>query len=222
MRNCILICLVAAFFLPFIGSDCSASLLANGAFGTPDNESWAGSSWIAWGESGRTTWAARDELGRGVGMFGWTAGSNAGLFQDVPATSGVTYTFSIWVRKEINYNEDWTHLKIEWRGAGFEDLGGTISTNIVGQAGSTYTKFTISGSTTDTLCRYARAVVMTEWSTPTNAWWATIQFDDASLVAEPAAVIMLSGVSWIVIGTMFVLCLARQRASRNRATLVTQ
>jgi len=216
MRTSSVSWLVAALFFLAIGSACSADALNSGDFNSPDNESWDNAGWQGhWGSCGRPSWAEREGTGRGVAAYGWGSGEGVGFFQDVPATAGVTYTFSIWVKKEPNYSENYTHLKIEWLDSSHAQLGDTISTNIAGQSTSTYGKFAISGSTTNPACAFARAVVMTEWTTPTNNWWATMQFDDASLVAEPGTVIQISSLLIVLTGMIVAGPLWRGRRSKQ-------
>jgi hypothetical protein len=182
---------------------CHANKLTYGNFDTPDNEWWADSGWTSWGLGGRMRWAARGDGGRGVAAYGGEATNELGFYQNVPATSGVTYTFTIWVRKEINYNEEHTELKLEWKDSHYADLGGTFITNISSQAGPTFTKFTLSGSTINPACAYVRPIVFTRWLTPTNDQMTTMQLDDASLEVESAAVIEISQLPWLAFGIMF-------------------
>ena len=108
-------------------------------------------------------------------------------------TLGLTYTFSIWVRKNAGYTESNTDIKIEWLDAGRAHLGSVI-TNITGQAGTNYTKFKISGSTDSDRCKYIRVVAATAWS---NAMpQASMQFDDAYLETEPGTVLKYPKPIW--------------------------
>ena len=203
---------------------CHANMLTYGNFDTPDNEWWADSGWTSWGLGGRMRGAARGDGGRGVAAYGGaiTNGTWMGFYQDVPATSGVTYTFTIWVRKEIHYNEDSTELKLEWKDSHYTDLGGTFITNISRQAAPTFIKFTLSGSTINPACAYVRPIVFTRWLTPTNDQMTTMQFDDASLEAEPAAVIEISQRPWLAFGIMFLAPIVGRKLRKIRRIYLTK
>ena len=182
---------------------CHANILNNGTFDTPDNVWWANSGWQVGDPA-----AVKLLPPAGVAAEGWppmavdNQRNGMGFYQDVAATSGVTYTFTIWVREGDQLQRGLHRTKLEWKDSHGTDLGGTLITNISGQAGPTFTKFTISGSTINPACAYVRPVMYTQWLTPTNSQTATMQFDDASLEAEPAAVIMISQLPWIAFGIM--------------------
>ena len=149
---------------------CHANLLTNADFNTPDTEWWINIAWTAWGREGdediacyRLKDADRAGNGRGAVAQGWKSPRTVGFHQDVTVTLGLTYTFSIWVRKNAGYTESNTDIKIEWLDAGRAHLGSVI-TNITGQAGTNYTKFKISGSTDSDRCKYIRVVAATAWS----------------------------------------------------------
>lgn len=186
----------------------SANLLTNANLNEPsNNDGWAGSGWVSWGgPGGRPEWADRAGAGRGAAAYGWAAGSSFGFFQDVPATRGVTYDFSIWVLKEANYPEEMTQIKIEWVDATGQHLGGDIVRDISGQATDSFTRFRVSGRTTNAACTHARAVVYTQWATSTNWNGLAIKFDDASMVAVPGTLLELSdtdsGSEWALPGRL--------------------
>ena len=172
----------------------SANLLVGGDFSSPDNEGWAQSGWVSWGgPGGRPLWADRAGTGRGAAAYGWAEASELGLYQDVPASAGLTYTFSIWVKKEPNYHEHSTLLKLEWVDAQHNLLGDAEVTNITGQAGETFAKFSVSGRTLNPACAYVRVVAFTRWNTPTAWNGLVLMFDDASLVPQSGALIEISG-----------------------------
>ena len=173
---------------------CSGNELKDGGFTTPDSESWDGSSWSTWTATsvcGRPTWADRLNSGRGAAAYGWYNANELGFFQDVPGAAFVTYNFSIWVRKERNYNEDVTQLKIEWLDRNRNWLSESIVSNITGRSSANYALFTVTGSTTDTNCEIVRVVAWARWKTPTNTTWATLQLDDADLTAVAPTVLRI-------------------------------
>ena len=167
---------------------CHADLLTNGNFNTPDNQWWAASGWDGWGCS-RSNCADRAGNGRGAMAPDCTTTDTAGFYQDVPVTLGLTYTFSIWARKDAGYPDKNTEIKIEWMDANKVILSSLI-TNITGHVGPTYAKFKISGSTENSHCKYIRVVATMAWSNIVPH--ATMQFDDAYLEAEPGTVIEIS------------------------------
>lgn len=164
------------------------NLLTGGDFNQPDGTSMDETGWSAWwGEPQpvtRETWADRGGNGRGVVVNGALAGNLVGFYQTVTATPGVTYVFSVWAKKEKHYNEVNTHLKIEWLDSGQQPVDEAAPVFITGKTGPTYKQFAVSGSTTNPLCCYARAVVYAEWATSASTISAGLHFDDASLVAE--------------------------------------
>ncbi|MFH0880717.1 MAG: hypothetical protein V2A34_13460 [Lentisphaerota bacterium] len=173
--------------------------LKNGSFDAPDDEWWAGSSWSIWTDPdvcGRPWWAERTHPQewsgrRGAAAFGWENANEMGLYQDVAGGAHVVYTFTVWVRKERNYNEDFTQLNIEWLDRNRNWLGGNICSNITGRASNDFTRFTVTGSTTNTHCAIVRAVIWAKWKTPTNTSTVSLQFDDAELTARPPTIIRI-------------------------------
>ena len=188
--------LIGLFLAISMGNAFGGDLLVNGDFNNPDDNLMDYSGWYAWwsGERpcGRETWADRAYNGRGFAVYGWGEGSLVGIYQNVAATCGVTYTFTVWVKKEIHYDEAYTELKLEWKDADMADLGGSCFTNLTSQTGPTYALYSISGSTTNLACAYVRPVIYAQWNTPTVTESASMQFDDAALTIEPAAVILIS------------------------------
>lgn len=170
-----------------------ANELRNGTFDSPDNNSWVGSSWSTWttpGACGREWWAQRvgpqEGAGtRGAAGYGWMAASEMGIYQDVPGKANITYTFKVWCRREINYNPDIVQLNIEWLDINHAFLTDHLYLNITPLVSNTWQQFTVSGSTTNTNCAFARAVIYTRWLDPTNITSASMQFDDAEVTATP-------------------------------------
>lgn len=200
MRKTLSSPLAVLFLAISMGNAFGGNLLINGDFNSPDDNLMDYSGWSAWWAGdrpcGRETWADRAYNGRGFAVYGWGEGSLVGIYQNVAATCGVTYTFTVWVKKEINYDEEYTEIKLEWKDADMADLGGSCFTNLTAQTGPTYTLYTISGSTTNPVCAYVRPVIYTQWNTPAVTESASMQFDDAELVIEPAAVILISQEPW--------------------------
>ena len=54
-----------------------------------------------------------------------------------------------------------------------------------------FQEFTVTGSTRNAKCAFARAVTYTRWLTPATDVAATIQFDDAGMTATPATLIQV-------------------------------
>jgi hypothetical protein len=171
------------------------NLLQNGSFDQPDNIGWSGSEWSIWtaeNQCGREPWAERTNTsGRGAAAYGWNSANEMGIYQDASGAADTLYVFSVWVKKEVNYNEAQTELKIEWLDDALGRLGGDVVSNITGQAGTTYTKFTVTGSSTNAECAVARIVIHTQWNNPAITSKASMQFDDVILRAYPATVIQV-------------------------------
>ena len=219
MRKCLLSCLVLFLLAVSMGSAFGGNLLINGNFNSPDNNAMDNSGWNAWwaGERlcGRETWADRAYNGRGFAAYGWGAASFVGIYQDVAATPGVTYSFTVWIKKESNFNENYTEIKLEWKDSNFSDLGGTVGLNLTGQAGTSYARYTVSGSSTNPACAYVRPVIYTQWGVPATNNSATIHFDDAELVAEPGSMILISGLPLVMAGMCFVVPVLKRRMKRE-------
>ena len=99
---------------------------------------------------------------------------------------------------------------------------GAFITNISRQAAPTFIKFTLSGSTINPACAYVRPIVFTRWLTPTNDQMTTMQFDDASLEAEPAAVIEISQLPWLAFGIMFLAPIVGRKLRKIRRIHLTK
>ncbi len=87
----------------------------NGGFEFPLGTNLMDSSGWAWfGDVTRETWAARTG-DRGGRFPSWSAG-RGGVWQSIASTGG-TYTFSLWLTAEAGFNPQWMQLKIEWYNA---------------------------------------------------------------------------------------------------------
>lgn len=81
------------------------NLLGDGGFET-------GGVWNIFGNVERNTWSHRSG-DYGFAFFGWDASVSGGCWQDVALPALGTYTFSIYIRAESNFNPSTLELKLE-------------------------------------------------------------------------------------------------------------
>ena len=150
------------------------------------NPSWHGSTW---GTATRESWRAHGGTWEATIRGNWAGDNNGGWWQEVPATSGVTYTFSAWFWADASWtNQSEQGMKIEFCSGTYsgETLVLQAATNFDG-IGESWVQKTVSG-----VCppgaTWARVVV---WANSVGSDGA-LQMDDFSLVAEPGTVILMS------------------------------
>ncbi|MFH0953852.1 MAG: hypothetical protein V1873_05950 [Verrucomicrobiota bacterium] len=95
------------------------SALTNADFEYPAAPGISNSGWSYWGAAGREDWAVR--TGKYGGLFTSQTNGDSGLYQDL-ATTGGTYTFTLWIRQQAGAAPTNTRLSLEW----YTVAGGTI------------------------------------------------------------------------------------------------
>lgn len=118
-----------------LASACSAGLLVNGSFESPDTNDWTDSNWASTGGGAREKWAAHSG-GRGVAIPTWggdpVATNEAKVSQLVTTsdiTTGQVYTFSSWIRKQPAVRDQAIQLQIRWYDASWSGIT-TLTENI--------------------------------------------------------------------------------------------
>jgi hypothetical protein len=174
----------------------SANLLVNPGFETPvDTTDFTDSDWATGGglEPGRGDFAARSGL-RGGYMPGWAGPGNGLVYQDVPVTTG-TWTFSIWIRQELEYTARTNELRV-----GFYDA----DTNLLEESSATFLNILsdnawhhlyVTASCDSQSLSFARATYRASCGAP-GAGNSAAFFDDAEFYAGAHAPTPLSNPSF--------------------------
>lgn len=221
MRKFIVVSLVLV-----LGAVASArgNLLSNSGFEDQGWSSGAAVNWqwmnpdvhgSSWGNASRENWRAHGGTWEATIRGSWAGGVDGGWWQEVPATPGVTYTFSAWFWADGSWtNQADQGIKIEFF-SGTNSGGPIISavSNLFQGVAESWVQKSVSG-----VCpagaTWARAVV---WASAVGDNGA-LQCDDASLVAEPGTVILISQLP-VFLGCVLTVPLLR-RSWRRRTKIV--
>ncbi|MFH0879424.1 MAG: hypothetical protein V2A34_06895 [Lentisphaerota bacterium] len=168
-----------------VGADCSAGLLTDESFESPDTNEWTGSSWTGTGCS-RDKWAAH--FGKwGVAVPTWggdpTATNEARLTQFVSSdiTLGQTYTLSAWIRKQAAVRDHSIQLQIRWWDETWSSL--KTETETVSVPGDDLWHQIFITRTADVpAVVHASAAISIQWLLTNQVGPSAIMVDDAELV----------------------------------------
>jgi len=141
-----------------VASTTWANLLSNPGF-----ESGA-TDWTGAGSRSVETWAPRTG-NNGLAFQGWNwAPANwANIAQEVAVVTNGEYTFSIWVKGEVNFNFQTNTLKLEWYDSSHAALqDATIKAQSV-PSDSFWHRIYISGSCASNNLAYVKASIDTSW-----------------------------------------------------------
>jgi hypothetical protein len=153
--------------------------LQDPGFETPSGAtSWSGSPWTGIGSLSREDWAYRRGA-RGVAFQSWAAGQ-ALLYQTV-ATTGGTWTFSGWFKKNIHAVASNTWLMLEWGGPGGSlvqvDLESLDDIPADGMAHHVY----VTGTCSSQGVAFVRPKIWYKFAAPVTNNNEVTYFDDAEL-----------------------------------------
>ncbi len=101
------------------------------------------SGYTSWGNLVNSGGAA--ETGTNGLAFASAASTDGGCFQDHPGLPGTNYTVTIRARKQANYSAE-TILKVEFKDAGFGDVGGAVEVNLKNSLEADWKTFSVSGT----------------------------------------------------------------------------
>ena len=138
--------------------------------------------WTAYGNAGLVqTWARR--VGQhGAALWGWDPAASGGIHQDVVCPGPGTYTFTMYVRAETNFNPSSIEMKLE----GFDPGGVDKSETDVSMNWSTLARdnkwhhLYVTATFTNVLTAYIRPVFYAAWN-GSGIGYEAFQMDDASL-----------------------------------------
>jgi hypothetical protein len=137
------------------------------------------SNWVTYGSSERETWAAHS------GSYGmaleWWWGSSAGFYQDVAATSGATYTVSVWCADDAaTVTTSVYRIKLEYYDNSMSLLGSDIK-DISPLVNSTWRQLSLAGNPISANTASVRVV----FDASNMISGETLKLDDVSLAVSP-------------------------------------
>ncbi len=199
-----------------------ANLLSNGGFedaGTTTDEAqhwqWGNPDIHGgrWGTAARKQWHVRSGDWGGTILGSWAGELSGGWWQEVPATPGVTYTFSGWFKADGNWtNQADQGIKIEFFIG--EENGQTLISDerlyFDGVGPDVWVQKTVSAVAPPN-AQWVRAVI---WVNEVGDQGA-LHFDDTSIVAEPGTVIILSSIPGVFLGAVLLGCVSRRWSFRG-------
>ena len=156
------------------------NMLRNAGLESPTTTNAFSEGWSGYGYLTREDWAAHSGS-RGGNFQGWVGWEYGYVYQNVSVTRG-TYTFSLWVRREVGFNPYSLYLEIYWYDSNGDEVQENaetvdLSTVIPGDGGWHQVYLT----STCTHPALARAIVelYSFWGDPTNSP-SGFMFDDVA------------------------------------------
>jgi len=158
-----------------------ANILTNGDFESL--------GWTFYGSSGRDNWSGRAGAYGGT-LYSWNdVGTNhSGFWQDVPFAGNGTYTFSIWVHCETNFDPTLFDVKMEWYDATETNKvqDDTIAHWVGVPRDGFWHRIFVNGLSTNAATVYVRPVIDSAWVlAPNPGGYQSVMLDDASLQIGP-------------------------------------
>ncbi len=141
-----------------------------------------GGSWTFFGNANRETWSAHSG-GWGGALYGWDAGANGGFWQNIAIGDIGTYTFSLFVLQEKDFDPTTFEMKLE----GYGPDGTTkTETDIIADYLATpqdglWHHMHVTGVLTNPLTAYVRPTLYAAW-TGAGSGSKAVFFDDAEVI----------------------------------------
>lgn len=161
-----------------------AQSFTNGNFESPAaTTDYTNSGWTAYGDaSERQPWSAH--TGSRGGYFpSWNGDSSGGVYQDVAATNG-TYTFSIWIRKELSVSNQQALAQIGWYDANTNPLQLEATADITDvPADAQWHQVHVTGTCDSNELAIVRLSLFVDWGPATGPDDKAFMFDDAEYYA---------------------------------------
>jgi hypothetical protein len=121
--------------------------------------------------------------------------SFAGVFQDVPVTAGLLYTFGGFHMTPSSPFDISAEIRIEWRNASSEI---SRTPNLVPTLTGAYAPFSLP-ATAPAGAQFARVVYAVQSFSPEPTNTGTVYVDDLTLVPEPSSLTLLAGTALLLV-----------------------
>jgi len=153
------------------------TVLTNGGFEATTNADFAGSGWTASGDIGHDQWAAHS--GRwGADFRAWSSGSGE-LYQYIASTGG-TYTFSMWMREEQGVDPIHAEIRLDWFDSGYQLLKSDVKSLDNYPRDAIWHPTYITGTCLSNNVAYVKPTLLAQFNAGTGTYDKAIMLDDAA------------------------------------------
>lgn len=128
------------------GMELPANLLANPGFATQGTGG-AGDAdeWVEASNSERQSWGSHDGDGFLMAVLGWNAPTTDQVYQDVPASGGMTYSLDYWHEGDANWSGSALSASLIWLDSEGSPVGTPVSDDLQAYVLEPWTMRTLSG-----------------------------------------------------------------------------